>query len=226
MRSRMVRFGVALAAALVIFVGISTLFGLLLGTITVRVPESLPALGGAQATLPLDGLALFFLRIAVVTVALTILSGFLNLFAVHSGRLLRGRTLSARLSSLVLLASFLIGLLVYILDQSRSAFLLEEVQIPLESAVAGLLFFALVFGGSRLMKDRVTPARALFLLTVLLLLLGALPFPGQTLLQQITDWVLDVPVNAGGRGILLGIALATLVVGLRILTGQDRTYGE
>jgi hypothetical protein len=34
------------------------------------------------------------------------------------------------------------------------------------------------------------------------------------------------PFSAGGRGILLGIALATLVTGVRVLIGQDRSYGE
>ena len=37
---------------------------------------------------------------------------------------------------------------------------------------------------------------------------------------------MTVPVNAGASGILLGIALATVVAGVRVLIGQDRTYGE
>jgi hypothetical protein len=35
-----------------------------------------------------------------------------------------------------------------------------------------------------------------------------------------------VPVSAGARGILLGIALATVVIGVRALIGQDRSYRD
>ena len=35
---------------------------------------------------------------------------------------------------------------------------------------------------------------------------------------------MTVPVSAGARGMLLGIALATVVTGLRVLLGQDRSY--
>jgi len=38
--------------------------------------------------------------------------------------------------------------------------------------------------------------------------------------------MLSVPVSAGARGILLGIALAITVAGVRVLIGQDRSYRE
>jgi zinc transporter ZupT len=104
--------------------------------------------------------------------------------------------------------------------------LLENVQTTIESALAGLLFFALVYGAFRFLRQRVTPAAILFILTVEIVLIGALPVPFFAPLRQFTDWLLNVPVNAGARGILLGIALATLLTGLRVLIGQDRTYGE
>jgi hypothetical protein len=40
------------------------------------------------------------------------------------------------------------------------------------------------------------------------------------------DWVVNVPVMAGSRGILLGIALGTIVSGLRLLVGVDRPYSD
>jgi hypothetical protein len=42
----------------------------------------------------------------------------------------------------------------------------------------------------------------------------------------VRDWLLAVPVSAGARGILLGIALATVVTGVRVLIGQDRSYRD
>jgi hypothetical protein len=50
--------------------------------------------------------------------------------------------------------------------------------------------------------------------------------PGIGVVAIIRDWLMSVPVSAGSRGILLGIALATVVVGVRAMTGQDRSYRE
>ena len=60
---------------------------------------------------------------------------------------------------------------------------------------------------------------------LLIVLIGALPL-GVAPLSDFTNWIMAVPVDAGARGILLGISLATAVTGLRILVGQDRSYGE
>jgi hypothetical protein len=225
MRSRVARLSVVLAAVVIIAIGLGTLLGLLLGTVQYAIPEAVPVIGGVSGDLALNTPARVFLRIAVITVALSVLIGILNLLYTHVRRIVRANTFSARLSSLALLASFVAAYAYYVIDPEVSRFLLQEVQIPIESALAGLLFFALVYGGSRILKDRVTPARLLFVITTLVILAGALPFPQLALFRDLTDWLLNVPVNAGGRGILLGIALATIVAGLRILIGQDRTYG-
>lgn len=231
MRRLAARIGVIFASVLVIFVGFGTFLGLLLGDVPYAIPETalgtaLPIVGGATGVLPTDGLARVFVRIAVVTVALTILIGVLNLLAVNSRRIIQGR-ITAKINSMVLILAFFLALAVYISnDRITSQFLLEEVQVPIESALAGLLFFTLVYGAFRLLRERVTPAGILFVLTVEVVLIGALPLPGFQPLAQVTDWLMRVPVNAGARGILLGIALATLVTGLRVLIGQDRTYGE
>ncbi len=225
MRSRVARLSVVLAAVVIIAIGLGTLLGLLLGTVQYAIPENIPLIGGVSGDLALNTPARVFLRIAVITVGLSVVIGILNLLYIHVRRIVRANTFSARLSSLVLLASFVAAYAYYVIDPEVSRFLLQEVQIPIEAALAGLLFFALVYGGSRILKDRVTPARLLFVITALVILAGALPFPQLAPFRALTDWLLNVPVNAGGRGILLGIALATIVAGLRILIGQDRTYG-
>jgi len=102
--------------------------------------------------------------------------------------------------------------------------LLETVQISVESALAGLLFFALVFGAYRMMRYKVTGWGILFISAVLLVLLGSLPLTELEPVTDVRDWVMNIPVSAGGRGILMGIALATVVTGVRVLIGQDRSY--
>ena len=107
-----------------------------------------------------------------------------------------------------------------------STILFETIQVSIESALAGLVFFALVYGAYRLMRRRVSGAGILFTVILLALLVGSLPLPELGLLASFRDWLVAVPVSAGARGILLGIALATVVAGVRVLIGQDRSYRE
>ena len=238
MRQRISRIGVVLSTVVVILVGFSTLIGLLIGDFTGSLIwlKQLPLLGEPitrtfpnlpdTVTLNTFNLAGYLVRVAVVTVAMTIIIGILNLFFVNARRIYRGQSISARINSAVTLVIFVVTLVIYVLDRERSMILLEDVQVPIETALASLLFFALVYGAFRILRDGVTPQKALFVATVLVVLVGALPLAALAPVQQVTDWLVQVPVNAGASGILLGIALATIVTGIRILIGQDRTYGE
>jgi hypothetical protein len=219
MRRIPARISVILSTVVVILVGSITMLGLLVGD-DLGLLSTLVTLSGIRT------LAQFFVQLSVVTISLTIILGIINLLAVNVMRILRGSTLSARLNSVVILASFIAALLLYTVDRSVSGFLLQEVQVTIESALAALLFFALVYGAFRLLRDRVTAPRLLFLLAMLFVLTAALPFAALQPFQQLTDWLIQVPVNAGARGILLGVALGTMITGLRVLIGQDRTYGE
>jgi hypothetical protein len=49
---------------------------------------------------------------------------------------------------------------------------------------------------------------------------------GWKLVVETRNWVMNVPVLAGARGILLGIALGTIVTGARILVGIERPYSD
>lgn len=219
MRRISARFSVILSTVIVMVIGSITMLGLL-------VSDDLGLLSTLVSVTGIRTFAQFFVQLSVVTIALTIILGVVNLVAVNVMRVLRGTTLSARLNSVVILASFFAALLFYMVDRSISGFLLQEVQVTIESALAALLFFALVYGAFRLLRDRVTAPRLLFLLAMLFVLIAALPFAALQPFQQLTDWLIQVPVNGGARGILLGVALGTMITGLRVLIGQDRTYGE
>lgn len=218
------RLSVVLATAVVISVGLITLFGLLVG-------RGLGLLTVVVQSLRINDLAFLFIQFAVIVIATTILVGVFNLLMVHVTRLLRGsRHFTARLSSLVILLSFLAAVLLYIADRSGGSnytpLLRESAQVSIESTLAALLFFSLVLGAARMLHRQVTVYRLLFVVVVLLVMAGGLPFAETAALRQISDWLMAIPVSAGARGILLGIGLATVVVGLRVLVGQDRSYGE
>ncbi len=225
----MARLGSAITTAIVIFVGFVTLLGLV-------VTSDLSPVFDSVLNNPLfsaRGLAGIFIQLTVITIAVTILIGILNLLLVHLGRLFRRQIrFTERLYSLVLLVSALGVLVLTGLERSGSApagsssFLLNNVQVAIESALAGLVLFALVYGAYRMLRHRVTFAGVLFTLALLVFLLLALPFRWALGLAEVRDWLLAVPVSAGARGILLGIALATAVTGVRVLIGQDRSYRE
>jgi hypothetical protein len=224
MRSRL---GSVLSTVVIIAVGLITLVGLLVG----------PELGQLWfyvndiGRIPL--FASLFVQVAVIVVTLTIILGLVNLMVVHITRLRRGegRVLN-RLNSGVLLATFILTLAVYFVErvtstpsqQTISRVLLDNVLVAIESALAALLFFSLVYGASRILRTEVSFSRVLFIAMVVLVLVAALPLPGLGIVTQLYNWMLLVPVNAGARGLLIGIGLATALTGLRILFGQDKTY--
>lgn len=221
-----VRLGVISSTTIVAFVSIVTLLGLLFGDIEYVIPNMIPVMGGTEGIMPTGFLAQILLRVAVVSLAFGIIIGLVNLVLVNARRIVISQTITARLSSAVVLVSFLAGLLVPIINAEWGKILLEDVQTTIESSLAALLFFALVYGAFRILRHKVTWTGVLFVLTIEIVLLGALPVGVFSPIRRFTDWLMNVPVNAGARGILLGIALATLVTGLRVLIGQDRSYGE
>lgn len=229
MRRRGIRLGAALASAFVLLIGLTTLIGLL-------------ARGSLGDTLLINqtfipGLTQIILQIVVITVALAVLIGVLNLVLVHLRRLTTRK--GNPLYSLILLVSFfaVVGLTIFerlnppAVLPSPSMILLETVQVSIESALAGLLLFALVYGAYRVMRHRATLWGALFVVTLLTVLLAELyrRGVGTAVLESVANvagWLAAVPVSAGARGILLGVALATAVAGVRVLLGQDRSYRE
>jgi hypothetical protein len=178
-------------------------------------------------------LADFLTQLAAVTAAVAVVIGILNLIGVHFSRI-RHTEHGWPYSLLVLLAA--VGVVVLrLLDRAEiwsgdlegeeiSTRVFEAVQVSLESALAGLLVFFLVFAAYRLMRRQVTVWNTLFSVAAVIVLLGWIPFENTEILGDIRDWMVEVPVSAGARGILIGVGLGTLVVGVRVLIGQDRSF--
>lgn len=203
-----------LATAIAIGFGLFTLFGLV---------TDHPVLAGPTQ---------FFLQLVSITIAVTIIIGIFNLLTVHGGRVRRRGPGWGY--SLILVISTLLIILLTILERAGvlnsspalTTILLEQVQVAIESSLAGLLLFALVYGAYRTLRKRVSGWGLLFIVVLLVLLAGALPLADLAPVAALRDWLMTVPVSAGARGILLGIALATVVTGIRVLIGQDRSYRE
>ena len=209
------RIGASMAAVVAFFVGVSAMLSLLLG--------GNPALfgGGAQGAELADFFAMpgeVLLRLLAIILAMSIVIGIVNLLLAHTRRALAGRLMSG-----VLLASFA-ATIAWHYTQFGDTSLLEAVQLPIESSLAALLCVTLVAGGARILSRRSDIWGLLFVAVVLVVLLGSLPLPELAPLRALSDWLMRIPVQAGARAILLGIALGSVVVGLRAVLGQDRAY--
>lgn len=203
-----------LAAFIAFAVGVVALLSLLLG--------DNPALFGDQPgseelarRLALPGDVL--LRLVVIVIALSIVIGIANLLLAHLNRLARGKFYSA-----VLLASFAFTIYWHVTHKGDTS-LLAAVQLPIESSLAALVFLSLALGGARVMQKRADVWGLLFVAVVLVVLLGSIPLAALAPVKAFSDWLLAAPVGAGGRAILLGIALGAVIVGMRALLGQDRS---
>lgn len=212
-----------ISAAIVFGVGLLTLIGLL-------VTDEMGYLSIIVTELRIRELAQLFVRISVLTIAFTVLLGVFNLLFVHAHRMRRGSTLIARVGGGVVIGSYIVALIAFVFDRAQNgsalAVLIEQILVAVEASLAGLLFFALVFGAMHTLRHRVNLARLLFVATIIFALITTINLPQLEAIAPLRDWLVRVPVSAGGRGILLGIALATVVTGVRLLFGQDRSYGD
>jgi hypothetical protein len=175
----------------------------------------------------------FMIRIVAVIGAAAVLVGVLNLLSVHWGRI-RSTRHGWPYSLITLLAAIAV-IALRILDRAdiwpddlkgeqMSVRVFESVQVTLESALAALALFFLVYAAYRLMRRRVTWGYLMFSLTAIVVLLGWIPLKDLDVLADVREWVVRVPVSAGARGLLIGVGLGTVVAGVRVLIGQDRSF--
>ncbi|MFZ4815258.1 MAG: hypothetical protein ACOYL5_12035 [Phototrophicaceae bacterium] len=225
------RLGATLATAVALGVGFLTTLALLLdGTgLFLTLLRSFAA-NGIDLEAPIRAYLPVALQLVTVTVAFTILIGLVNLIGVHITRLVR-RPLSGFGSLLVVVSG--VGVLILVILErtnvltvtpSYSTFLRQNVQYSVEASLAGLLAFSLIFGVYRLLRQRYTVQSIVFVAALVLTLfiqagLGQL-LPSVVL--NVRQWIVD----AGADGLVLGVGLATLVAGIRVLIGQDRSYRE
>lgn len=199
----------SIPVAVAIAVGLLTLIGLLFAS-------------------PLSDL---LLRWATFLAAVALLLGVLNLFAVHLSRIFRGNIYSA---VLVLSMGAVLALAVTDARNMTADFvplIFNTVQVPLEAALASLLAFFLLFAGFQILKRQRSVGAILFLLTVVIFLLSnvlinsrLLPDTATAPFTQIRSAITAVVVTAGMRGLLIGVALGTVTLSLRLLLGVERPY--
>ena len=167
------------------------------------------------------------LRWAATLTGVAVLLGILNLLTVHWLKIIQPR--EGGVYSLVMLIAFVITFLVVAVDTptgSWSVWIFRYIQLPVETSLLAILAVLLVVAVARLVFRRPDSFTLLFLGTAILLLVAATYLPGFDIpvVRSLRDWIVEVPVVAGARGLLLGIGLGVVATGLRILLGADRPY--
>lgn len=165
--------------------------------------------------------------------AIALILGVMNLLLVHLNRVFKEQNLYSGMLVLSILGVFAAAVLDGLTGSDSVNLLFRWVQAPLEAALASLLAVFLLLAGVQLLKRQRTGWAVLFGLTAVLMLLGQallasrlLPAGLRAPVNQVVEFVQNIVVTAGLRGLLIGVALGTLLLSLRLLMGVERPYNK
>lgn len=174
----------------------------------------------------LDAIAGLLTDYLVLLAGAAAIAGVVALFVRHGGDLLLRR--GDRVGSAVLLIGLVSVLAVGLRPDSSGAadpglrWVVAALIVPLGASLGSLLFVFLLRGAGRGM--RVNPREATLLLTVAAAAVAILlPIGGGVgaALGGVAHWMLDGPVAAVFRGLLIGVAIAASVTAARFLFGVE-----
>ena len=184
--------------------------------------------------LPLPALTDLILGWVGFLAAVALVLGVLNLIAVHVQRTTSENNLYSAVLILSIRAVF--GLAVtdaLSITDNGVAKAFDWIQVPLETALASLMAFFLLFLGFHMLKSQRSVGAVLFWLTATLVLFSnvfiattLVPASIRDIFTQIQAIINDIIVIAGVRGLLIGIALGTITMSVRVLLGFDQPYNK
>jgi len=172
-----------------------------------------------------------FVRWAVLLMTVALIVGIINLVIVHWKKF--SQDPGENPYSIILLVAFGLTLLVagfFGPTSEWSLWIFNHIQMPVEQSLMAILVVILIYSVARMFKVRINLISLIFIATVLLMLILAVPWfgvaiPGLQGPGGIRSFIAEIPAVAGARGILIGIGLGTVATGLRVLIGADRPYG-
>lgn len=177
----------------------------------------------------LQSIQILLLNWAMLMVATAAVVGVLNLVFVHTDKIRRRE--KGNIYSLILLifliSTFFLGLILGPGNEIMRL-ILDGVIFPVEAALMSILTITLLYAAIRLLRRRSDFTTIVFLITAALILFGSATLPfGENIpvISNISTWIQEVLAVGGARGILIGVALGTLLTGMRVLFGFDRPYG-
>lgn len=182
---------------------------------------------------PLDALTQLRIMLtdwAVIIAAMAVLVGIANLIFVQMDKIRKREknSIYGTLLALSLIGTFGLGL-VFGPENQLMRMAVDAVIVPVEASLMAILAVTLVYASIRLLRRRADVMTVIFLLIAIIFLALIMPTPfGPLLGDELNGFVLQTLgmfSHGGARGLLIGIALGTLLTGIRVLFGIDRPYG-
>jgi len=178
----------------------------------------------------------FLQQSAVIVVAFGIVLGGANLLRVNLEAVVKrqGDWPYKVVLIVSLVATVLVGLIEgrdFQAAGTRSTWIYDQVYSPMSSAMFALLAFFIASAAFRAFRIR-TPEAGLLALAAFIVMLGRVPLghvltaglPPALRIENLAEWIMDVPQNAAKRAILIGAALGVMATGLRVILGIERSY--
>jgi hypothetical protein len=164
---------------------------------------------------------------AAILAAVAVLVGVMNLIVVQWEKI-RTRQKGAAYGGLLVLSliiTFGLGVLFGPNDTTVRA-IVDAVIVPVEGSLMAILAVTLIYASIRLFRRRVDVMSVIFLIVALISLIAIVPtpfgpIPGDLVIRNFVGLF----STGGARGLLIGIALGSLLTGLRVIFGVDRPYG-
>lgn len=175
----------------------------------------------------LGSLRILLLDWAVIIAGMAVLVGIYNLAAVQMEKF-RARQKGGAYGILLvlsLLVTFGLGLVLGP-ESPYMRLTMDAIIVPVESSLMAILVVTLIYASIRLLRRRLDVMSVVFLATTVIFLALTMPTPfGPVPGDRALLDFLGMFSSGGARGLLIGIALGTLLTGLRVLFGVDRPYG-
>ena len=164
---------------------------------------------------------------AIIIAGVAVLVGIFNLVAVQMEKI-RARQKGSVYGALLvisLIVTFGLGLILGP-ENPLMRLTVDAIIVPVEASLMAILAVTLIYASIRLLRRRMELLSIVFLAVALLFLILITPTPfGPVPGNQALLDFLGMFSSGGARGLLIGIALGTLLTGLRVLFGVDRPYG-
>ncbi len=179
---------------------------------------------------PLAGWLEIVLNWAVIVASVALLVAIATLILTHLRNIVRGKR--GFIFSIILISTFLvsfIGALVFGVDNSAYLRWVAAIQLPLETSLLGLAALVMTAAALQIFRNRgwslLTLTFGISALVFLVISLGLLQALNIPVLTTVINYLQRLPM-IGARGLLIGIGIGALLMGLRVVLGLERPWGE
>jgi len=169
----------------------------------------------------------WMLKWGLIVVGFAVFIGLISLIKLNLTRVRRKAT-DWKYSVVQLVGIFsiiILGLGWGIQENSPFQFTFNYLIVPMQATMFSLLAFYIVSASFRTFRAR-TPEATLLLCGAIVVMLGMVPI-GRSIWSEmpgIAQWILDIPNMAAKRGILIGVALGSVSMSLKIILGIERNW--